>query len=198
MVNPKGGKPILFLECHFKNTEETVKKIIMITLGLLLVLSSANLFAQQGMKIGYVNSDRILQEFEEAKEAQRKLDVEAKKLEDEYRGLLAKLDSLNKDYERQKMIMSETRRQAKENEIAQLQQTIQSYQVDKMGPQGEIYQKQAELVGPVLEKIKAVIEKVGKENKYDFIFDTVAGNILYAEPVYDLTDKVLYELKRSN
>ncbi|MCD6206008.1 MAG: OmpH family outer membrane protein [Candidatus Marinimicrobia bacterium] len=175
-----------------------MKKIIMITLGLLLVLSSANLFAQQGMKIGYVNSDRILQEFEEAKEAQRKLDVEAKKLEDEYRGLLAKLDSLNKDYERQKMIMSETRRQAKENEIAQLQQTIQSYQVDKMGPQGEIYQKQAELVGPVLEKIKAVIEKVGKENKYDFIFDTVAGNILYAEPVYDLTDKVLYELKRSN
>ena len=165
--------------------------------GLLVAMGSTDLLAQ-AMKIGYVNSDRILTEFDEAKEAQRKLDVEAKKLEDEYRGLLNKLDSLSRDFERQKMIMSESRRLTKENEITQLQQSIQRYQVEKMGPEGEIYKKQAELVGPVLEKIKAVIEKVGKENKYDYIFDTVAGNILYAEPVHDLTDKVLYELKRSN
>lgn len=166
-------------------------------IGLLVAIGATDLPAQE-VKIGYVNSDRILAEFDEAKEAQRKLDVEAKKLEDEYRGLLNQLDSLSRDFERQKMIMSETRRQTKENEISQLQQTIQRYQIEKMGPEGEIYQKQAELVGPVLEKIKAVIEKVGKENKYDYIFDTVAGNILYAEPVHDLTDKVLYELKRSN
>ena len=166
-------------------------------ISVLLVMCSANLLAQS-VTIGYVNSDRILAEFEEAKEAQRKLDVEAKKLEDEYRGMLGNLDSLNRDYERQKMIMSETRRQTKENEITQLQQAIQRYQVEKMGPEGEIYQKQAELVGPVLEKIKTVIEKVGKDNKYDYIFDTVAGNILYAEPVHDLTDKVLYELKRND
>lgn len=169
----------------------------MLMIGLLVAIGATDLPAQE-VKIGYVNSDRILAEFDEAKEAQRKLDVEAKKLEDEYRGLLNQLDSLSRDFERQKMIMSETRRQTKENEISQLQQTIQRYQIEKMGPEGEIYQKQAELVGPVLEKIKAVIEKVGKENKYDYIFDTVAGNILYAEPVHDLTDKVLYELKRSN
>jgi len=70
-------------------------------IGFLLVMCSANLFAQN-VKIGYVNSDRILAEFEEAKEAQQKLDVEAKKLEDEYRGMLGKLDSLNRDFERQK------------------------------------------------------------------------------------------------
>jgi len=174
-----------------------VKKMTMLMIGLLVAMGSTDLLAQ-AMKIGYVNSDRILAEFDEAKEAQRKLDVEAKKLEDEYRGLLNKLDSLSRDFERQKMIMSESRRLTKENEITQLQQSIQRYQIEKMGPEGEIYKKQAELVGPVLEKIKAVIEKVGKENKYDYIFDTVAGNILYAEPVHDLTDKVLYELKRSN
>jgi outer membrane protein len=174
-----------------------VKKISMIMVGLLVIVSASNLVFAQQIKIGYVNSDRILAEYDEAKEAQAKLDIEAKKLEDQYRGMLGKLDSLNRDYERQKMIMSESRRTTKENEISQLQQNIQKFQVDKMGPQGEIYQKQAELVGPVLDKIKAVIEKIGKENKYDYIFDTVAGNILYAEPVHDLTDKILYELKRS-
>ena len=181
-----------------KHTEETVKKISMVLIGLLFVVSTANVALGQNIRIGFVNSDRILAEFDEAKEAQSKLDIEAKKMEEEYKGMLAKLDSLSKDFERQKMIMSESRRQTKENEISQLQQSIQRYQVEKMGPEGEIYRKQSELVGPVLEKIKQVIEKVGKENKYDFIFDTVAGNILYAEPVHDLTDKVLYELKRSN
>ncbi|MBU1873922.1 OmpH family outer membrane protein, partial [bacterium] len=83
-----------------------MKKFTLIMISVLLVMCSANLLAQN-VKIGYVNSDRILAEFEEAKEAQRKLDVEAKKLEDEYRGMLGKLDSLNRDFERQKMIMRE-------------------------------------------------------------------------------------------
>lgn len=148
------------------------------------------------IKVGYVDSQRILNEFDEAREAQAKLDMEAKKLQDEYQRLLAKLDSLNREYERQRLIMSETRRKEKEDEIMELQKQIQDFQVNKLGPNGEIYQKQAELVGPVLEKIKKVIQKIGEEENYDYIFDTVAGNILYADPAHDLTDKVLYELKR--
>jgi len=173
-----------------------VKKVVMIVLGMLVMAGWTNI-AQAQIKVGYVNSDRILGEYDEAKEAQSKLDIEAKKLEDEYRGMLAKLDSLQKDYERQKMMMSETRRKTKEAEVAQLQESIQKYQVEKLGPEGEIYKKQAELVSPILEKVKKVIEKVGKDNKYDYIFDTVQGNILYAEPAHDLTDKVIYELKRT-
>ncbi|MFH1214637.1 MAG: OmpH family outer membrane protein [Candidatus Neomarinimicrobiota bacterium] len=173
-----------------------MKKVVMIVLGMLVMAGWTNI-AQAQIKVGYVNSDRILGEYDEAKEAQSKLDIEAKKLEDEYRGMLAKLDSLQKDYERQKMMMSETRRKTKEAEVAQLQESIQKYQVEKLGPEGEIYKKQAELVSPILEKVKKVIEKVGKDNKYDYIFDTVQGNILYAEPAHDLTDKVIYELKRT-
>jgi len=196
MVNLRVGKHILFLECHFKITEEIVKKFAIILIVCFLLISITS-FANAQVKIAYVNSDRILAEFDEAREAQSKLEIEARKLEEQYKGMLSNLDSLNREYERQKLIMSEARRTDKEREITQLQQSIQRFQVEKMGPEGEIYKKQSELVGPVLEKIKIVIEKVGKENKYDYIFDTVAGNILYAEPAHDLTDKVLYELKRT-
>jgi len=173
-----------------------VKKVVLTVIGMLLMAGLSEV-TQAQVKIAYVNSDRILSEYDEAREAQSKLDIEAKKLEDQYRGMLAKLDSLQKDYERQKMMMSETRRKTKETEIAQLQESIQKFQVEKLGPEGEIYKKQAELVTPILERVKTVIAKVGKDEKYDFIFDTVAGNILYAEPVHDVTDKVIYELKRS-
>ena len=72
--------------------------------------------ADAQMRAGYVNSDRILVEFEEAKEAQSKLDVEAKKIERRYSDMLAKLDSLSQEYDRQKLIMSEARRKDKEME----------------------------------------------------------------------------------
>ncbi len=163
-----------------------------------LVLVSSlftTLLAEQ--KIAFVNSDRVLADYKEAKEAQGKLDVEAKKLQGEYQGMIMKLDSLNKSYEQQKMMMSESRRKEKEDEMIKLQQGIQVFQQQKLGPQGEIYKKQNELFGPVLEKVKNVIKQVAEEGNYDFVFDTVSGNILYAEPVHDITEKVIYELERS-
>jgi len=173
-----------------------VKKTAIVMFGLIL-LTGVTGMAQAQIKLAFVNSDRILAEFDEAKEAQSKLDIEARKLEDQYRGMLGRLDSLRKDFERQKLMMSETRRKTKETEIGQLEESIQKFQIEKLGPEGEIYRKQTEIVQPILEKVKRVIEKVGKENKYDYIFDTVAGNILYADPAHDLTDKVIYELKRT-
>jgi len=173
------------------------RNVLLLLVASVLVFGLVNTAFAADLKIAFVNSDQILAGFKEAQEAQAKLDIEAKKIQDEYQLMLVKLDSLNKSYERQKMIMSESRRKEKETEMLQLQQSIQVFQKDKMGPQGEIYRKQNEIIGPVLEKVKKVISEVASENNYDFVFDTVAGNILYAEPVHDITEKILYQLERS-
>jgi Skp family chaperone for outer membrane proteins len=49
-------------------------------------------------------------------------------------------------------------------------------------------------MGPVFDEINEAIHKVGEEEGYDFIFDAVAGNIVYAKEDHDVTDKVLKEL----
>jgi len=178
--------------------ELVVKKLsLVLIIGLVMVTGLVSTAVAE-QKLGFVNSDRILAEYKEAQEAQAKLDVEAKKLQEEYQVMIIKLDSLRQSYEQQKMLMSESRRKEKEDELIKLQQNIQVFQQQKLGPQGEIYQKQNEIVGPVLEKVKTVIKQVAEEKNYDFIFDTVAGNILYAEPVHDITDDVIYELERSS
>ena len=173
-----------------------MKKLVMLVMVSLVMVSGLFTTALAEQKIAFVNSDRILAEYKEAQEAQSKLDVEARKLQEEYQGMIMQLDSLQKAYEQQKMMMSESRRGEKEAEMVKLQQNIQVFQQQKLGPQGEIYQKQNEIVGPVLEKVKNVIKKVADDGNYDFVFDTVSGNILYAEPVYDITEKVIYELDR--
>ncbi len=159
---------------------------------LLLVLS----LAAFGQKYGYINSEYILSQFEEFREAQSKLEVEGRKLEKQYYDMAATLDSLQQEYERQKFLMTESNRASKENEMKRLAESIQKFQVEKLGPQGEFYQKQQALADPVLQKINTAIKQVGEDGGYDFIFDTVAGNILYAQDKFDLTEKVLKELHK--
>jgi Skp family chaperone for outer membrane proteins len=51
---------------------------------------------------------------------------------------------------------------------------------------------------PVIDKINAVIRKFGTDEKYDYIFDVVAGNILHVSASQpDLTTKVLDELNKT-
>ena len=164
----------------------TIRMIILLTLA----------FSAFGQKYGYINSEYILSQSQEFLEAQSKLEVEGRKLEKQYYDMAATLDSLQQDYERQKFLMTETNRASKENEMRRLAENIQKFQVEKLGPQGEFYQKQQALADPVLQKINSAIKKVGEDGGYDFIFDTVAGNILYAKDQFDLTEKVLQELQK--
>ncbi len=78
-----------------------------------------------------------------------------------------------------------------------LYQRIQQFQNDKWGQNGEFFRKQEEIMKPVYEKINAAIKKVGEEERFDYIFDIVAGNIVYASPDQeDLTDLVVEELEK--
>jgi Skp family chaperone for outer membrane proteins len=48
----------------------------------------------------------------------------------------------------------------------------------------------------VLDKINAAIQKVSQESGYDFVFDASSANIVFALPEYDITDRVIDELKK--
>ena len=148
------------------------------------------------VKIGYIDSNEIMSSFEEVKQVQVNLEKVQRRLENEMNDLMAQLDSLNQDYERQRLLMSENRRQEKEKELRKLEENIQKFQMEKFGPEGEIYRQQNILLKPVLEKIDAAIKNVGSEQSYDFILDAVSGALLYALDSHNLTEDVLEELAK--
>ena len=149
------------------------------------------------IKIGYVDSNEIMNNFEEVRQVQVDLEKEQKRLEAEFNDLVDSLDSLKQDYERQRLLMSDTRRNEKEAEIANKEKSIQKFQLDKFGPEGEIYRKQTQLLKPVLGKIDEAIQKVGSERGYDFILDAMSGALLYALDSHNLTEDVMEELSKA-
>ena len=146
------------------------------------------------LKIGYIDSNEIMSSFEEVRQVQVDLEKEQRRLENEMNDLIASLDSLKQDYERQRLLMSDTRRQEKENELRSLEQNVQKFQMEKFGPEGEIYRKQNILLKPVLAKIDEAIKAVASEQGYDYILDANTGALLYALEAHNVTEDVLKQL----
>ena len=167
-----------------------------ITKHTILTLALAS-FALADVKIGYVDSNEIMNNFDEVRQVQADLEKEQRRLESEFNELVFGLDSLKQDYERQRLLMSDTRRNEKENEVTNKEKSVQKFQLDKFGPEGEIYRIQNELLKPVLAKIDAAIQKVGSERGYDFILDAMSGALLYALDSHNLTEDVMDELAKA-
>ena len=153
-------------------------------------------FLLSDVKMGYLNVDKILSELDEVRQVYIELEKEQRKIEVEFQNLQFELDSLFQNYNQQKMLMSEERRVKTETTIQNKQAELERFQMEKVGPQGEIYRIQEQLMAPIYAKMDDAVSKIGASEGYDYIFNVSSGQIVYALPQYDVTEKVVDELNK--
>jgi outer membrane protein len=160
----------------------------------IVMILQALSFAQ--LRIGYVDSDTIMDNFPDAQDANQKLDALVREWQDELNKLENNWKTKYDDYEKRKLIMTDQTRSEVETELVKLEQEIADYREKKFGTNGELFQKQDELMHPVQNKVFNAIQEVAEEEDLDFVFDR-SGDImlLYAKEEYDLTTQVLDKLK---
>ena len=169
-----------------------MKKIIILIITILVSISFSE------TKIGYIDSQIIMSEYEDVRQVQVELEKEQKRLQTVYEKKLVSLDSLKTAYQTGSIILSEQKKIQMENNIRQKEQEMQQWQLQYFGPEGELYKLQNQLLAPILNTIDSVIKKIGEERSYDYIFDAVQGSIVYALDSHNLTQEVLDELKKVN
>jgi outer membrane protein len=152
--------------------------------------------AAEELKIGYINSLRIRDEFPEFAEAQTKFDKEVAEYQKTDQQKRMQLDSLIRAFETQSLLLSEAKKKEKQAEIEAKKDEYRKYFEETFGPDGVLEKKNAEMTKPLLDKINAALEKIAVQENYTYIFDAVNANIAYAKPQYDLTQQVLDELKK--
>jgi len=169
-------------------------KLIVISLFVYLPLLSFVSNAQ--LKIGYVDSDTIMDNFPDVQDARQKLDALIQEWQTEVRKLESDLKAKKDDYDKRKLIMTEQTSTEVMAEITKLEKEIADYRDKKFGANGELFQKQNELMKPVQNKVFTIIQQIATEEELDYVFDR-SGDILflYAKPEYDLTAKVIERLK---
>ncbi len=163
------------------------------------LLAGASAFAQ-GEKIGYVDSQIILTQYPAAIKAQGDLDAITNLWSAQLDSMTLSYQQSLADYQKQVNTMTEEQQLTAQQNIVGLEQKIVDFRRLKFSqPDGEIFKKQEKIFAPVKEKIYASIEVVAKEEGMKFVFDK-SGDILllYADPSFDVTFKVLDNLKRGN
>ena len=103
------------------------------------------------------------------------------------------MDSLKQDYE-VKRLMALDKGESIKQQMIQMERAIQVYQAEKVGPQGELMKKSAQMEYEILGKVREAVKKVAIDKGFDYIIDANMG-LLYVKPQYDMTDDVLHELR---
>ncbi len=148
------------------------------------------------LKIGYIDSDTIMDNLPDVQDARQKLDAMIRDWQTELRNLEAEHKKKKDDFDKRNLVMTDQTRTEAENELADLERNISDFRDKKFGPKGELFQKQDELMKPLQNKIFNVIQEIAVDEDFDYVFDR-SGDIifLYAKPEYDLTAKVLEQLQ---
>jgi len=150
----------------------------------------------EGALIGYINSEQLLASHTPYNEAMAKFNEFRTNWEKEALDKRADLQRLMEELERQQLLLSEQRRKEMEQTIEAKAQEYEKFVDEGVSvPDGKLARKQAELLKPIYDGINEVLRKIGEEEGYDFIFDAVSG-LAFAKPEYDLTERVLEELKK--
>lgn len=169
-----------------------MKKFLLV----MLVVTTAAFAQQAALKIGYVNSETIIKELPEAKESQAKLEGILKGWQEEIEKRGAALQTKYEEYQKQANMLNESSKQAKQKELVEDEQKLNQYRQEK---QQELTVQREKIMKPIQEKVMKAIEKVAKEQKLAFVLDKATDvPVLYADPQYDYTYKVLDMLKRGS
>jgi outer membrane protein len=175
----------------------TLRTALTLVIGFLLLTPWATTLAQN-LKLGYIDSIRIRQEYKGFADAQAKYDKEVEEWQRKAEELSRGVEELEKELESQRLLLSDEKRKEKESKLRENQEEYQQYVNQIFGPAGKAEQRNIELTKPLLEKINTVLEKVANEGGYDYIFDAANGNIAFAKKEFDLTDIILEELEEES
>lgn len=149
----------------------------------------------QGVKIGYVHDDKIMNEFPDFTRAQEQYSLEVNAWNEEAQGMQTELDEMLADYEKQKLILSADKKAEREAAIRAKRDGLDAFTRDIFGPGGRAERKNDELLSPLLDKINRAIAAVAEEGGYDVIF-TLQSGLGYIKPTLEVTDEVLEKLEQ--
>lgn len=143
--------------------------------ALLLV---AGIASAQEAKFGHIDLQALIQVMPERTTAEANYNKEAKGLEDQMATMQGELEAKYKEYVSKRDSLSEIVRSAKESDIQDLQQRIQTF---SQVAQQQLQQKQTEMLKPIFDKAKNAVAEVGKEKGLIYVFDISGelGTVLY-------------------
>ncbi|MBX2840384.1 MAG: OmpH family outer membrane protein [Flammeovirgaceae bacterium] len=188
-MNPFFSSTIFAQTISDKKTELFMKFFLNFVILSLLTLPI------KAQRFGYIDSNTIISQDPEYKEAKSNIETFAKSFEDKINQSKAEIVEMRKKYTANEVLMTKERRIEQLGKIEEKEEEVRKNIEDIYGYEGKVYLKRQEIIVPIQKKIISAINKTCKKNRLEFVFDK-AGNIviIYANPIHNFTPLVIEEL----
>jgi outer membrane protein len=161
------------------------------SVGLVALLAVGTASAQSAdLKIGYVNSDRVMREAAPAKQAQQRIEAEFSKREKELNDAAVRLKAAADKFDKDRLSLPESEQARRQRDLAEQDRELTRKRREF---QEDLGQRKNEELASVLERANRVIKQIFDSEKYDLILQ----DAVFAGPRVDITDKVIKALNDS-
>ena len=155
--------------------------------------------AQRSVKIGYIDTEYILENLPEYNQVSDRLEEKAagwkKEIEDRSRKIEQKKEALNSE----RILLTDEMVDEIEEEITLDEEELSEYQQKRFGPRGDLIIQKQQLIQPIQDQIFNAIRELAESKNYDFIFDKSADIVmLYSDKRFDVSDQILRTISRAN
>jgi outer membrane protein len=170
-----------------------MKKLLFKSIPVLALFLMSTLLAS-AQKVGYIASHVIRERFPDAQAAQQRI----QSLEEEWKRELdeqqQKIKNLEQEIQKNRLVWSDAERTEKENLLLKTRKDREDYARKKFSPKGEYDVAVLDILKPVEEKIYAAIQEISSNENYDIVWDKSTQPLVFINPRYDLTVKVMKRL----
>lgn len=172
-------------------------KVLLIAFSLITTLSVTA--QRSNIRIGYIDTEYILENIPEYQEALTQLDAKVQKWKAEIDLKLRALEKKKQDLRNERVLLTKELIEEKEEEIKIEEAEILDYQQKRFGPNGDLIIQKQKLIQPVQDQVLTAVQELAKAKKYDFIFDKSADVVmLYSNKRFDLSDYIVRSITRAS
>lgn len=146
-------------------------------------------------QFAYIDSDYILENVPEYKEAKEKLDrlsqMWTKQIEDRYKVVQEK--KIN--FQKEEVLLPKEEKEKRMQEIEEIEKEAIELQTLYFSNEGMYFQKRKELIKPIQDRVFTAIKEVSESKRYEFVFDkSNQSSLVYAKEKKDISDAVLKQM----
>ncbi|MEO1031956.1 MAG: OmpH family outer membrane protein [Bacteroidota bacterium] len=162
-------------------------------------LMSFSVNAQRGVRIGYIDTEYILQNVPEYQEASTQLDKKVLQWKTEIEKKLSVIEQKKKELENESVLLTKELYEERMEDISFEEAEILDYQQKRFGPNGDMIIQKRQLIEPIQDQIFAAVQQIAETKKFDFVFDKSADVVmLYSAERYDISEQVLRTITRTS
>jgi outer membrane protein len=160
-----------------------------------VALFFATIISGNAQKYAYVDTQYILDNMQEYKDAQAEIDQLSIDWQKELEKKFSDIDKMYKQFQVDAVLLPEDTKKKREEEIIKTEKEAKDLQKKRFGKDGDLFKKRQELIKPIQDKVFNAISEYAREKNYSFVFDkSGALTIVYADSKLDISDEVLQKL----